>query len=290
MFLMKVLVTGVTGQLGHDCVNEFMSRGIEVQGVSSKDFSLTDGAAVERYIKDFGPDVVLHGAAYTAVDKAEEEKELCMAVNAEGTRYIAKVCSEIGAKMIYISTDYVFPGDGEEPYDIMAPKGPQNVYGASKLKGEEAVQELLDKYFIVRISWVFGINGKNFVRTMLNLAKDHKELTVVGDQVGSPTYTRDLAVLLADMAATEKYGIYHATNDGFCSWAEFAAEIFRQAGKSVTITPVASSAYPTKAVRPHNSRMSKVTLTEAGFSLLPRWQDAVGRYLIELQNEATLLA
>ena len=287
---MKVLVTGVTGQLGHDCVNEFKSRGIEVRGVSSKDFSLTDGAAVEKYIEDYAPDVVLHGAAYTAVDKAEDEQEKCMAVNAEGTRYIAKACAEIGAKMIYISTDYVFPGDGEEPYEVNAPKGPRNVYGKSKLLGEQAVQELLTKYFIVRISWVFGINGKNFIRTMLNLAKTHKELTVVGDQIGSPTYTRDLAVLLADMAATEKYGVYHATNEGFCSWAEFAAEVFRQAGKEVTVTPVDSSAYPTKAVRPKNSRMSKAALIEAGFKPMPRWQDAVGRYLIELQTEEALKA
>jgi len=290
MFLMKVLVTGVTGQLGHDCVNEFMSRGIEVQGVSSKDFSLTDGAAAKKYIKEYAPDVVIHGAAYTAVDKAEDEQELCMAVNAEGTRHIAEACAEIGAKMIYISTDYVFPGDGEEPYDVMADKGPKNVYGQSKLKGEEAVQALLEKYFIVRISWVFGINGKNFIRTMLNLAKNHKELTVVGDQIGSPTYTRDLAVLLADMAASEKYGIYHATNEGFCSWAEFAGEVFRQAGKDVQVTPVDSAAYPTKAVRPHNSRMSKEALVQAGFKPLPRWEDAVGRYLIELQNEDMLLA
>ena len=287
---MKVLVTGVTGQLGHDCVNEFKSRGIEVRGVSSKDFSLTDSAAVEKYIKEYAPDVVMHGAAYTAVDKAEDEQEKCMAVNAEGTRYIAKACAEIGAKMIYISTDYVFPGDGEEPYEVNAPKGPRNAYGKSKLLGEQAVQELLEKYFIVRISWVFGINGKNFIRTMLNLAKTHKELTVVGDQIGSPTYTRDLAILLADMAETEKYGVYHATNEGFCSWAEFAAEVFRQAGKEVTVTPVDSSAYPTKAVRPKNSRMSKAALIEAGFKPMPRWQDAVGRYLIELQTAEALMA
>ena len=286
--LMKVLVTGVTGQLGHDCVNEFLSRGVEVQGVSSKDFSLTDGAATEKYIKDYQPDVVVHCAAYTAVDKAEDEPELCQAINAEGTRHIARACAEIGAKLVYISTDYVFPGDGEEPYAVDAAKGPTNVYGRSKLAGEEAVQEILTQYFIVRISWVFGIHGRNFIRTMLNLAKNHKELTVVNDQIGSPTYTRDLAVLLADMVHTEKYGVYHATNEGFCSWAELAAEVFRQAGKEVTVTPVDSSAYPTKAVRPKNSRMSTAKLTENGFRLLPRWQDAVGRYLIELQNEAIL--
>ncbi|SHK50738.1 dTDP-4-dehydrorhamnose reductase [Selenomonas ruminantium] len=285
---MKVLVTGVTGQLGHDCVNEFLSRGVEVQGVSSKDFSLTDGAATENYIRNYQPDVVVHCAAYTAVDKAEDEPELCHAINEEGTRHIARACAEIGAKMVYISTDYVFPGDGDKPYEVDAPKGPQNVYGHSKLAGEEAVQELLKKYFIVRISWVFGIHGKNFIRTMLNLAKSHKELNVVNDQIGSPTYTRDLAVLLADMVHTEKYGVYHATNEGFCSWAELAAEVFRQAGRDVMVTPVDSSAYPVKAVRPKNSRMSTEKLVDNGFTLLPRWQDAVGRYLIELQSESLL--
>ena len=279
---MKVLVTGVTGQLGHDCVKEFMSRGIEVRGVSSRDFSLTDEAAVKKYITEYAPDAVIHAAAYTAVDKAEDEPERCMAVNADGTRYIARVCSAIGAKLIYISTDYVFPGEGDAEYEVHDDKAPLNVYGRSKLAGEQAVQELLDKYFIVRISWVFGINGKNFIRTMLNLAAGHKELTVVDDQIGSPTYTRDLAVLLADMAATEKYGVYHATNEGVCSWAQLAAEVFRQAGKAVTVTPVDSSAYPAKAQRPKNSRLSKRSLTDAGFSPLPRWQDAVGRYLIEL--------
>ena len=285
---MKVLVTGVTGQLGHDCVNEFMSRGIEVRGVSSRDFSLTDETAVKNYLAEYRPDVVIHAAAYTAVDKAEDEQDVCMAVNADGTRYIAQACQDIDAKLIYISTDYVFPGDGEADYEVADTKGPVNVYGRSKLAGEQAVQELLTKYFIVRISWVFGINGKNFIRTMLKLAASHKELTVVDDQVGSPTYTRDLAVLLADMAATEKYGIYHATNEGVCSWAELAEEVFRQAGKEVTVTPVPSSAYPTKAQRPKNSRLSKASLTAAGFSTLPRWQDAVGRYLIELQSVDTL--
>lgn len=281
---MKVLVTGVTGQLGHDCVKEFSSRGVEVQGVSSQDFPLTDEAAVKKYITEYKPDVVLHAAAYTAVDKAEDEQERCQAVNAQGTRYVAEACRESGAKLIYISTDYVFTGDGEAAYEVSDAKGPLNVYGQTKLAGEQAVQEILTKYFIVRISWVFGINGHNFIRTMLKLAATHKELTVVDDQVGSPTYTRDLAVLLADMAATEKYGVYHATNEGECSWAQLAAEVFRQAGKAVTVTPVPSSAYPTKARRPHNSRMSKAALTAAGFKLLPRWQDAVGRYLIELKS------
>lgn len=281
---MRVLVTGVTGQLGHDCVIELQDRDMEVRGVSSKEFPLTDAGAMRRYMEAYRPTAVIHCAAYTAVDRAEDDKETCMAVNAEGTAALARLCRDFHAKMVYISTDYVFPGDGTEPYAVDAPKDPKNVYGQSKLAGEEAVQQILKRYFIVRISWVFGINGKNFVRTMLKLGQTHKALTVVDDQIGSPTYTRDLAVLLADMIQTEKYGVYHATNEGFCSWAEFAAEIFRQAGMDIKITPVPSSAYPTRAVRPHNSRMSKKSLREAGFSLLPRWQDAIGRYLIELES------
>lgn len=257
---------------------------MEVRGVSSKEFPLTDAGAMRRYMEAYRPTAVIHCAAYTAVDRAEDDKETCMAVNAEGTATLARLCRDFHAKMVYISTDYVFPGDGTEPYAVDAPKDPKNVYGQSKLAGEEAVQQILKRYFIVRISWVFGINGKNFVRTMLKLGQTHKALTVVDDQIGSPTYTRDLAVLLADMIQTEKYGVYHATNEGFCSWAEFAAEIFRQAGMDIKVTPVPSSAYPTRAVRPHNSRMSKKSLREAGFSLLPRWQDAIGRYLIELES------
>jgi len=282
---MKVLVTGVTGQLGYDCVQELKRRGIEARGVASRDFSLTDYAAAKEYIEAYHPDVIMHCAAYTAVDKAEDEREICEAVNADGTRNLAKIARALAAKLIYISTDYVFPGDGENFYEPADRKEPQNVYGRSKLHGEEAVQELLDKYFIVRISWVFGINGRNFIRTMLKLAESHDTLTVVDDQVGSPTYTHDLAVLLADMAQSDKYGVYHATNEGVCSWAELAAETFRQAGRKVTVTPVPSSAYPTKAVRPKNSRMSKKCLDAAGFSRLPAWQDAVGRYLRELNTK-----
>lgn len=281
---MRVLVTGVTGQLGHDCVIELQDRDMEVRGVSSKEFPLTDAGAMRRYMEAYRPTAVIHCAAYTAVDRAEDDKETCMAVNAEGTAALARLCRDFHAKMVYISTDYVFPGNGTEPYEVDAPKDPKNVYGQSKLAGEEAVQQILKRYFIVRISWVFGINGKNFVRTMLKLGQTHKALTVVDDQIGSPTYTRDLAVLLADMIQTEKYGVYHATNEGFCSWAEFAAEIFRQAGMDIKVTPVPSSAYPTRAVRPHNSRMSKKSFREAGFLLLPRWQDAIGRYLIELES------
>ncbi|MBE6074839.1 MAG: dTDP-4-dehydrorhamnose reductase [Selenomonas ruminantium] len=282
---MKVLVTGVTGQLGYDCVQELERRGIEARGVASRDFSLTDYAAAKEYIEAYRPDVIMHCAAYTAVDKAEDEREICEAVNADGTRNLAKIARALAAKLIYISTDYVFPGDGESFYEPADRKEPKNVYGRSKLHGEEAVQELLDKYFIVRISWVFGINGRNFIRTMLKLAESHDTLTVVDDQVGSPTYTHDLAVLLADMAQSDKYGVYHATNEGVCSWAELAAETFRQAGCKVTVTPVPSSAYPTKAVRPKNSRLSKKCLDAAGFARLPAWQDAVGRYLRELNTK-----
>ena len=281
---MKILVTGVTGQLGYDCVKQLELDGDEVQGVSSKEFPLTEPLKMEAYLRKFKPEAVIHCAAYTAVDKAEDEPEACRAVNAEGTRNLSRLCREIDAKLIYISTDYVFPGTGEEAYAEDAPTSPVNVYGASKLEGEEAVRELMTKYFIVRISWVFGYNGRNFIRTMLKLSESHDKLTVVDDQVGSPTYTRDLAVLLAEMARSDKYGTYHATNEGFCSWADLAIETFRQAGVKVEVERVTSDKFPTKATRPHNSRLSKAALDRAGFARLPRWQDAVGRYLIELHN------
>lgn len=281
---MNVLVTGVTGQLGHDCVAELTKRGVAVRGVSSRDFSLTDFGRAREYILSYHPDVVIHCAAYTAVDRAEEEPELCEAVNAGGTRNLAEICRRIDAKMIYISTDYVFPGSGENFYEPDDPKGPKNVYGRSKLHGEDAVREILERFFIVRISWVFGIHGNNFIRTMLRLSETHRELTVVDDQVGSPTYTKDLAVLLADMSGSEQYGVYHATNEGVCSWAGLAGETFRLAGRQVTVTPVPSSAYPTRAERPQNSRLSKSCLDRAGFARLPSWQDALKRYLAELKQ------
>ncbi len=280
--MMKILVTGVTGQLGHDVMLELQSRGHEAIGAARKDFSLIDFKAARAFVERTHPDAIIHCAAYTAVDRAEDEKDLCMITNGGATRALAAAAKDIGAKFVYLSTDYVFPGTGETPYETDALKGPTNAYGLSKLAGETAVQELLTAYFIVRISWVFGVNGKNFVKTMLRLAEDHDALTVVDDQIGSPTYTKDLARLLVDMVETEKYGVYHATNEGFCSWAEFAAEIFRQAGERVTVTPVPSSAYPTKAARPKNSRLSKAALDAAGFSRLPTWQDALQRYLGEL--------
>ena len=279
---MKVLVTGFGGQLGFDVMRELTNRGIDATGTTRQDFPLTDVEAMRKRILDYMPDVVVHCAAYTAVDKAEDEPEAAMAVNGEATRCIAELCREIDAKLIYISTDYVFPGTGEAFDEPDAPKAPQNAYGKSKLAGEEYVREIMEKYFIVRISWVFGINGKNFIRTMLKLSDTHDELRVVDDQVGSPTYTVDLAKLLVEMAGTEKYGVYHATNEGICSWAELAAETFRQVGRTTKVTPVASTEYPTKAVRPKNSRMSKKCLDDAGFNRLPNWKDAVGRYLIEL--------
>lgn len=279
---MKVLVTGASGQLGFDCVKELERRHIVVRGVNSKDFPLTDFAVMQQYLLDYKPDAVIHCAAYTAVDKAEEEAAACEAVNVIGTRNLAKLCHEIDAKLLYISTDYVFAGDGDKFYEPQDEKKPQNVYGLSKLKGEQAVAAELEKYFIVRISWVFGINGKNFIRTMLNLSKTHTELNVVNDQIGSPTYTSDLALLLADIIQSDKYGIYHATNEGTCSWADFAREIFKQARKAVKVNDVPATAYPTKAKRPYNSRLSKACLDKAGFKRLPAWQDAVKRYLQEL--------
>ena len=276
---MRTLVTGVKGQLGFDVVNELEKRGHTAIGVDVEEMDITDAAAVEKGMKAQELDAVIHCAAYTAVDAAEDNREICMRVNADGTRNIARVCKELGLKMVYISTDYVFDGKGERPWEPDDARSPLNVYGESKYEGELAVEEYLDKYFIVRIAWVFGVNGKNFIKTMLKLAENHKELNVVNDQTGSPTYTYDLAVLLVDMVETEKYGRYHATNEGLCTWYEFAQEIFRQAGVDVKVNPVASEEFPAKAERPHNSRMDKSKLTENGFALLPTWQDALKRYL-----------
>ena len=281
---MKLLVTGVKGQLGYDVCKVLSARGIEHRGVDIEDFDITNAQAAHDYIAAYRPDGVIHCSAWTAVDRAEDELEKVRAVNAEGSRNIASVCKEIGAKLVYISTDYVFPGTGERFYEPDDPTGPLGAYGVTKLEGEQAVQALLERYFIVRVSWVFGKNGNNFVRTMLRLAETKSELNVVCDQIGSPTYTADLAPLLCDMVVTDKYGIYHATNEGICSWAEFAEEIFRLAGKRVKVNPVPTSEYPTRAVRPLNSRMSKAKLEEMGFSRLPDWHDALARYLRELEG------
>ena len=276
---MKILVTGVKGQLGYDVVKVLEERNIECLGVDIDDFDITDADATSGYIRKYAPNAVIHCSAYTAVDKAEDELELCRKVNVDGPRNIAAVCKEIGAKMIYISTDYVFPGIGDKPYEADDPTGPLGAYGQTKLDGELAVKEILSRFFIVRISWVFGINGNNFVKTMLRLGKERKEINVVCDQIGSPTYTADLAPLLCNMVVTEKYGTYHATNEGYCSWAEFTEEIFKLAGYSTKVIPIPTSEYPTKAKRPLNSRMSKKSLDRAGFKKLPLWQDAVSRYV-----------
>ncbi len=281
---MKILVTGVKGQLGYDICRILTERGIENRGVDIEDFDITDEAAVSGYIKDYAPTAVIHCSAFTAVDRAEDEVELCTRVNADGPSNIAKAAEAVGAKMMYISTDYVFPGTGEQFYEPNDPTGPLSVYGKTKLLGEEAVRSTTDRHFIVRISWVFGINGNNFIKTMLRLSETKTDLNVVCDQIGSPTYTYDLSHLLCDMIVTERYGTYHATNEGVCSWAEFAAEIMQAAGKSTVIHPIPTSEYPTRASRPLNSRMSKDKLEENGFSRLPHWKDALKRYLKELEG------
>lgn len=281
---MKVLVTGATGQLGCDVCRVLNARGIGHVGVSSREFDLTDSAAVSAYMAAYRPDAVIHCAAYTKVDLAEDEQARCMAVNAQGTACVAKACKDCGAKLLYISTDYVFPGAGEAPYGTDAPTGPVNVYGLSKLAGEEAVRETLAAYFIVRISWVFGVNGNNFIKTMLKLGESRQEVSVVADQIGSPTYTADLAPLLCDLVKTERYGTYHATNEGFCSWVELAEEVFRQRGMAVRVNRISTAEYPTRAARPLNSRLSKASLDACGLERLPDWKDAVARYLEELDK------
>jgi len=281
---MKVLVTGVKGQLGYDVVNELTKRGIDSVAVDIEEMDITDPVSVDRVMKEAAPDAVIHCAAYTAVDAAEENEELCRKVNAEGPQNIANVCKELDIKMIQISTDYVFGGEGTHFWKPEDACEPQSVYGRTKYEGELAVRNTLEKYFIVRIAWVFGINGRNFVKTMLNLAKTHDTIRVVNDQFGSPTYTYDLARLLVDMVVTDKYGIYHATNEGTCSWYEFACSIFKEAGVNVNVIPVTTAEYGAKAKRPANSRMDNNKLTENGFEKLPAWQDALARYVALLKE------
>ena len=282
---MKVFVTGVKGQLGYDVVNELEKRGHTAVGVDIDELDITDAAAVEAMLTEVKPDAVIHCAAWTAVDAAEDNIEKCRLVNAGGTENIAKVCKALDCKMMYISTDYIFDGEGTRPWEPDDPvTTPLNVYGLTKYEGEEAVRKNVEKFFIVRIAWVFG-KGKNFIKTMINLGKTHDHLTVVNDQVGTPTYTYDLARLLVDMIETEKYGNYHATNEGgYITWYDFACEIFRQAGIEVDVAPVSSDQYPAKAKRPSNSRMSKQKLVDNGFELLPTWQDALGRYLKTIEG------
>ena len=312
---MKVFVTGVAGQLGHDVMNELAGRGYEgvgsdiqeeysgikdgtpVESMPYVPMDITDQASVEKVLTEVKPDVVVHCAAWTAVDLAEDEdkKEKVHAINVDGTKYIAQVCKKLDCKMIYLSTDYVFDGQGETPWDPDCKDyKPLNVYGETKLAGELAVSETLEKYFIVRIAWVFGKNGKNFIKTMLNVGKTHDTLTVVDDQIGTPTYTFDLARLLVDMLETDKYGYYHATNEGgYISWYDFTKEIFRQAVEMghteysedrLTVKPVTTAEYGvSKAARPFNSRLDKSKLAANGFTPLPTWQDALARYLKEIE-------
>lgn len=276
---MKIIVTGSKGQLGTDVVEELIRNGIEPVGADLPELDISDSDAVESFVSQSGADAVIHCAAFTNVDLAETDKEICRRVNADGTMNIARSCAKHDIKLLYISTDYVFSGEGETPFETDSPTIPCNYYGVSKLEGEKAVTENCKKHFIVRISWVFGENGKNFVKTMLRLSKERDEITVVNDQIGSPTYTKDLSVLLCKMITTEKYGIYHATNEGFCSWAEFAAKIMEISGAETRIIPVTSNEYKTVAVRPANSRLSKTSLDNNGFERLEHWTDALEKYL-----------
>lgn len=284
----KILVTGVKGQLGYDCVRELKERGYQnVSGIDIDDLDLTNEIGVMDYITQFQPEVVMHNAAWTAVDKAEEMPDKVYEVNALAPKYIARACEVVGAKMVYISTDYVFNGLGDNAFNVNDPKEGLSVYGKTKAQGEDFVREILPKHFIVRISWVFGKNGNNFVKTMLKLANMGKtELNVVCDQIGSVTYTYDLSKLLCDMIETTNYGTYHATNEGYISWSEFAREIFKQANKNVIVHDVTTEEYlklvPQQAKRPLNSRMSKESLDKAGFKRLPDWKDALNRYLKEI--------
>lgn len=282
---MKILVTGGNGQLGYDVVRKGLKLGLEIIGIGRKELDITKKEDVLHFIKDMKPSAIIHCAAYTAVDKAEDDKETCWNINVNGTQYLATAAQAVSAKFIYISTDYVFDGKGESPFLETDTPNPVGTYGLTKYEGEKKVQSILDEHFIVRISWVFGINGNNFIKTMLKLSKSHNELNVVGDQIGSPTYTYDLAGLLLDMVRSDKYGIYQASNEGFCSWSEFAEEIFKQAIVEMKVNSISTEEYPTKANRPKNSRMSKEKLLTNGFQALPSWQDAIQRFLKELTNE-----
>lgn len=279
---MKILVTGANGQLGHDILLNLAARGIDGIPADITEFDITQAVATKQFILACQPDAVIHCAAYTAVDKAEGDVELCRLINVTGTENIAQACQEINAKMVYISTDYVFPGTGDMPYEVTAQTDPLSTYGKTKLEGELIVRRLLTRYFIVRTSWVFGRNGNNFVKTMLRLGKEREEVDVVCDQIGSPTYTVDLARLLVDVALSEQYGVYHATNEGFCSWAEFAQAIFHKAGLPARVNFITTDQYPARAQRPINSRLSKTSLDDAGFRRLPPWEDALERLLADI--------
>lgn len=292
---MKYLITGVSGQLGYDVKRDLLERGVSENDISSPrtaEMDITDRQAVENYVENFRPDVIIHCAAYTNVDGAESDPEVCQKVNVEGTKHLVEAAKQVNAKLIYISTDYVFNGESSEPYEVESQADPQSVYGATKYEGELAVQSY-PKHFIVRISWVFGINGHNFVKTMIKVSKGREVVSVVDDQIGSPTYTVDLAKFLIDLSKSDKYGTYHATNEGFCSWADFTEEIYRLAGITTKVNHVSTDEYikiagRPQAKRPHYSKLSKKVLEENGFTRLPSWQDATRRYIAELEKEGEI--
>lgn len=285
---MKVVVTGAAGQLGQDVLKELARKNHEAFGTDRDQLDITIENDVLAFIREINPDVILHCAAYTNVDSAEENEEIAYQINAKGTEYLAKAAKRVEAKMLYISTDYVFDGTATEPYEVDEPTKPLGAYGRTKLAGEEFLQKNLDKFFIVRTAWVFGIYGQNFVKTMLRLGKERGEVSVVHDQVGSPTYTVDLARLMVELMETEKYGIYHATNSGVCSWYEFAVEIFKQAGLDVKVNPLTSDQFPRPAARPHYSVLSKKKIEESGLSGLRNWKKALAAYLEESKQENLL--
>lgn len=279
-----IVVTGANGQLGSDVVKELESRNMPVSGIGRSNLDITDKAAVLKYFELHNPEAVIHCAAYNFVDKAEDDKENCNLVNIKGTENIALACKKTNAKLMFFSTDYVFNGDKIGEYEVDDRKKPLSFYGQSKSLAEDKITEVLDQFFILRISWLFGTNGSNFVKTMLKLSETEENINVVNDQIGSPTYTKDLAKLVCDMIVTEKFGTYHATNEGFCSWAEFAEKIFEFTGKNMVVNPVNSTDYSSKAKRPLNSKLSKKSLSNAGFSRLPDWDDALRRFLKEMEQ------
>lgn len=292
---MKYLITGAGGQLGFDVRGELLKRGVaqdDIAAPSSKELDITDANTVENYVENFQPNVIIHSAAYTNVDGAEENQEICEKVNVEGTKNLLHAAEKAEAKIIYISTDYVFDGENPEPYDVDDGTNPQSVYGQTKLAGEKIVRDY-PKHFIVRTAWVFGVNGRNFVKTMLKVANGREEVSVVDDQIGSPTYTVDLAKFLVDLSESDKYGTYHATNEGFCSWAEFTEEIYKDADLDTRVKKVSTEEYAEiagrpQAKRPHYSKLDKKKIEQNGFERLPSWQDAVKRYITELKKEGEL--